>query len=39
MLPAKLQCAAARGTSPLDCAVLTADGSKDVILGKFTAAK
>jgi hypothetical protein len=37
MLPAKLQCTAARGTSPLDCAVLTADGSKDVILGKITA--
>ena len=35
-LPAKLQCAAAPGTSPLDCVVLTGDGAKDVIVGRLT---
>lgn len=34
-LPAKLQCVEAKGTRPLQSAVLTGDGSKDVILGRL----
>jgi hypothetical protein len=36
MLPAKLQCVEVKGTRPLQCAILTGDGSKDVILGRLT---
>lgn len=36
MLPAKLQCMVSPGTKPLQCAILTGDGAKDVIVGKLT---
>ncbi|GBF87469.1 hypothetical protein Rsub_00180 [Raphidocelis subcapitata] len=38
-LPAKLQAVAAPGSKPLQCAVLTGDGAKEVIVGRLAGAK